>query len=241
MNPFKKPFLESISRFERDVISIVDIEAAEFQRALVKVSPESTVIPEPIVLRRPYPQLLCSVICLYRLADVIYSLRGPRTPYKNPRYPKLNLEGALPPSQVKYAIPYESNGYLYDDFQYWPLSDWVGALEFASKAVSAMKQFSYLNDALMHQQNVAQASTSALQPALPLQVRLIKDLHRLTRLTTTTKLLINFQTAALHISFMLKGSDPSKRLVGICYYCYLFTKTTVGNTKLTSKTERFPN
>ena len=96
------------------------------------------------------------------------------------------------------------------DHKYWPLDDWVKMLEVASKGISSLKNCAKAGEVAMPDSS---ESTSALQHSVPLQVKLIKDLHHLSAFKSTTKMLLNIQTAALHMSYMLKGSDPDNKLV----------------------------
>lgn len=51
-----------------------------------------------------------------------------------------------------------------------------------------------------------------------LQVKLFKDLYSFWHQTSGAKILLNIQVAAIHLSFMIFGSNPNETLVSFDFY-----------------------
>ena len=97
--------MDTLDRFELALESTLDLESAEFRRALCILDSEATQpMPgdvDPLI--RPMPRKLCHLLCLYRLVDVLYDIRSPDSIFRNPRYSRMGSVGfsskvvSLPP------------------------------------------------------------------------------------------------------------------------------------------------
>ena len=98
--------------------------------------------------------------------------------------------------------------------QLWPLNDWVQLLKDAKVNVDALRF--YYNDPVGEtSKNGEPASTD---PALPLPLKLFKDLFVLSKHQKAVKVLLNFQMAGLHLACMFKGTTnrDSHLVISFC-------------------------
>jgi len=56
-----------------------------------------------------------------------------------------------------------------------------------------------------------QNALSTTQPSVPLTIKLLRDLHSMSRSQDAIRVLQNFQMAALHIACMLKGTPKEAK------------------------------
>jgi hypothetical protein len=97
-------------------------------------------------------------------------------------------------------------------YQFWPLNDWVEVIGTCQSCMNDLERFRQ-RAPLNPSQEIVETNTNDLS----LQALLYKALHGLTKQSKGTAMLHNLQTAAFHLSFMLRGFKMSDKLVSISF------------------------
>ena len=98
-------FLEAMRRLEDEITpesSARDKEKSDVCRIMVKTAPGMCSMPSGPRIDRVVGPYICSLLCSYRLLDVLYDQANPAASSHNPRYPKCSLKGLRPSSSVRY-------------------------------------------------------------------------------------------------------------------------------------------
>lgn len=97
--------------------------------------------------------------------------------------------------------------------QFWPLDDWVVTLELFQSNMHDLEKFRQKTGFTPCQSMVTENVND-----VSLQAMLYKALHGLHKKSKGMIMLQNLQTAAFHLSFMLRGFQTSDRLVCISVF-----------------------
>lgn len=99
-------FLNALQTLEAEIThghESHDLDHFPVTNLMALVTPNATAMPPAPNLDKNVAPHLCSLLCAYRLADVLYSLQDP-APTQNPRYGKHSLADLWPKSTV--GCPY---------------------------------------------------------------------------------------------------------------------------------------
>jgi hypothetical protein len=92
-------FLQSLIDFETEMEGSITEEAADFQQALALVTDERRTIQAKPLNKRVAGDSI-SVVCTYRLVDILYDLKMQRGTYPRPIHAKSSAAGLRPNSTV---------------------------------------------------------------------------------------------------------------------------------------------
>lgn len=174
-------------------------------------------MPRPPKLHRALSAKLCAVLCSYRLCDVLYSLKCPRSTYRNPKYPRFNQTGLRPSSVASFAPGRSKLNNFF--LQQWPLMNWVSTIRKARDSLDALQAFRSLQPGDegpslgIAGPSAADVVPQASSSVSDLQVKLFRELYSFWHQSSGAKILLNVQIAAIHLSFMLQGSKSNDILV----------------------------
>jgi hypothetical protein len=86
-----------------------NLDALDMQNALVLVQPDALSFPIPVEMSQPVAGKLCSLICAYRLTDILHALEGWESQHQNPAYGRLTWSGLIPDTKVRWMLCYPAN------------------------------------------------------------------------------------------------------------------------------------
>ncbi len=191
---------ECLKIFEKELEAEGDENARGIRRGLAILDNEPFInLPSKMPkLQMHTKKKIMQLVCLYRVVDVLGFIDSDgKMSGINPRYSRMPQIGVLQTQRVSFLCLSCFFRNLKHP-QEWPMSHWVSTLQNTRMSLTSLGQ---------------QQKTSAKPSSSAVGSRLFRDLHHISKQKQGTKILFNFQIAAIHLYFILHGNKLDHRLV----------------------------